>query len=126
LSLSMYSSSSQGVLQAMAMKPGKGAITMPHQAYNRIALAPADLYLIDNVDLDAKFVYTDLQLGLRLLSMLPDEVSKLEIKTDSNNNEKQIVDQIYIIYNNHAKVSNKIQNYESIYNMFLTENIAVY
>lgn len=126
LSLSMYSSSSQGVLQAMAMKPGKGAITMPHQAYNRIALAPADLYLIDNVDLDAKFVYTDLQLGLRLLSMLPDEVSKLEIKTDSKYNEKQIVDQINTIFDNRVKVSNKIQNNESLYKMLQTEKLAVY
>ena len=126
LSLSMYSNSSNGILQVMAMKPGKGAITMPSQAYNRIALAPADLYLFDNADLNAKFVYTDLQLGLRLLSMQPDEVTKLEIKTDTQHSEKQIVEQINTIFNNQVIVHNKIQNNESLYKMLQTERLAVY
>src|SRR5690606_39293131 len=65
-------------------------------------------------------------LGLRLLSMLPDEVSKLEIKTDSKYNEKQIVDQINTIFDNQVKVSNKIQNNESLYKMLQTEKLAVY
>src|SRR5690606_11719201 len=126
LSLSMYSNAANGILQVMAMKPGKGAITIPSRAYNRIALAPADLYLFDNADLNAKFVYTDLQLGLQLLSMMPDEVTKLEIKTNPNYNENQIIEDINAIFNGQVVVRNKIQNNESLYKMLQTERLAVY
>lgn len=126
LSLSMYSNAANGILQVMAMKPGKGAITISSRAYNRIALAPADLYLFDNADLNAKFVYTDLQLGLQLLSMMPDEVTKLEIKTNPNYNENQIIEDINAIFNDQVVVRNKIQNNESLYKMLQTERLAVY
>lgn len=126
LSLSMYSSSAKGVLQAMAMKPGKGAITMPHQAYNRMTLVPADLYLFDNAELDSKYVYAHLSLGLKLLSMLPDEVTKLELKIDKNANENQIIAQINELFDKEVNIKNKIQNNESLYKMLQTEKLAVY
>lgn len=126
LSLSMYSSSAKGVLQAMAMKPGKGAITMPHQAYNRMTLVPADLYLFDNAELDSKYVYAHLSLGLQLLSMLPDEVTKLELKIDKNANENQIIAQINELFDKEVNIKNKIQNNESLYKMLQTEKLAVY
>ncbi len=126
LAVSMYSSSSNGPLQVLAMKPGKGAITMPHQAYNRISLTPTDLYMFQNIDLDAKYVYADLNLGLRLLSMSPDEVSKIEIKLTDDADESEVVADIQQIFDHPVKVRNKIQNNESLYKMLQTERLAVY
>ena len=112
-------------LEVFVPKPGKGAIDNPEQAFNQSDLLPIGIYTI-NEDLDSKYVFADLGLAQELLEYQPNQVSGLEIKIQKGANEKAIIEQLHIIFNNAITVKNRAQLNESLYKMLNTENIAVY
>jgi len=112
-------------LEVFVPKPGKGAIDNPEQAFNQSDLLPIGIYTI-NEDLDSKYVFADLGLAQELLEYQPNQVSGLEIKIQKGANEKAIIEQLQIIFNNAITVKNRAQLNESLYKMLNTENIAVY
>jgi len=112
-------------LEVFVPKPGKGAIDNPEQAFNESDLLPIGIYTI-NEDLDSKYVFADLGLAQELLEYQPNQVSGLEIKIQKGANEKAIIEQLQIIFNNAITVKNRAQLNESLYKMLNTENIAVY
>jgi lipoprotein-releasing system permease protein len=112
-------------LEVFVPKPGKGAIENPEQAFNQSDLLPIGIYTV-NEDLDSKYVFADLGLVQELLEYQPNQVSGLEIKIQNGANEKAIIEQLQIIFNNAITVKNRAQLNESLYKMLNTENIAVY
>jgi lipoprotein-releasing system permease protein len=112
-------------LEVFVPKPGKGAIENPEQAFNQSDLLPIGIYTV-NEDLDSKYVFADLGLAQELLEYQPNQVSGLEIKIQKGANEKAIIEQLQIIFNNAITVKNRAQLNESLYKMLNTENIAVY
>jgi lipoprotein-releasing system permease protein len=112
-------------LEVFVPKPGKGAIENPEQAFNQSNLLPIGIYTV-NEDLDSKYVFADLGLAQELLEYQPNQVSGLEIKIQKGANEKAIIEQLQIIFNNAITVKNRAQLNESLYKMLNTENIAVY
>ena len=106
-------------------KAGKGTIENPESAFNKCKLAPVGIYAISE-DLDSKFVFADLTLTQSLLEYQPDQISAIEIKLQSDADEKAITNQIQTIFNGKIAVKNRAQLNDSLYKMLNTENIAVY
>ncbi|AMA50262.1 MULTISPECIES: ABC transporter permease [Flavobacterium] len=113
------------ILEIYVPRPGKGAITNPETAFNKSNLIPVGIYSI-NDDLDAKYVYTDLRLTQDLLEYKTNEVSAIEIKTDSLANEDLIIKNLTKIFSNTVVIKNRTQLNDSLHKMLNTENTAIY
>ncbi|MFK7031940.1 ABC transporter permease [Flavobacterium oreochromis] len=112
-------------LEIYVPRPGKGTITNPETAFNKSNLIPVGIYSI-NDDLDAKYVYTDLRLTQDLLEYKKNEVSAIEIKTDSLANEDIIISDLTKIFKNKVVIKNRTQLNDSLHKMLNTENTAIY
>ncbi len=124
LSMGVYSN--ENILEALAMLPGEGMITTPEEAYNRIPLSPVGIYMLDNVELDAKYVFANLSLGQDLLGFSENQVSKIEIKLSQNASEKEVKRQISELFGGKVSMKNRIEENESLYKMLQTERSAIY
>ena len=106
-------------------KPGRGDLSLnPEDAFNAMLLFPVGIYAI-NEELDAKYVFADLNLTQELLQLKPNQVSSLEIKLSPGANENSVITQIQQIFPE-ALVKNRAQLNETLYKMLNSENIAVY
>jgi lipoprotein-releasing system permease protein len=106
-------------------RKGKAIIESEAEAFNRTKIIPIGIYAI-NEDLDSKYVFCDLELSQNLLEYKSNEISAIEIKTDSLADENQIADKINAVFNNKVVVKNRAQQNATLYKMLNTENIAVY
>ena len=106
-------------------KPGKGAIESEEDAFNKTTLLPVGIYNISD-DLDTKYVFTDLSLAQELLQLKPNQVTGIEIKTDSLANLEVITANIKSIFKNKVQVKTRAQLNDTLYKMLNTENTAVY
>jgi lipoprotein-releasing system permease protein len=106
-------------------RPGKGAITNPETAFNKSNLIPVGIYAI-NDELDSKYVFADIQLTQELLSYKPNQISSLEIKTDSLADEDAVISGIQKAFSNQVTVKNRAQLNDSLHKMLNTENTAIY
>lgn len=106
-------------------KPGKGAITNPEEAFNKSSLIPVGIYAI-NDELDSKYVFTDLKLAQELLQYKENQISGIEIRTDSLVNEKTIITHLNSIFKNEMIIKNRMQLNDSLHKMLNTENTAIY
>ena len=106
-------------------KPGKGAIESEEDAFNKTTLLPVGIYNISD-DLDTKYVFTDLGLAQELLQLQPNQVTGIEIKTDSLANLEVITANIKSIFKNKVQVKTRAQLNDTLYKMLNTENTAVY
>src|SRR5690606_11839643 len=86
LSAGMYSNDK--LLEVLAMKPGSGLITMPSDAYVKLPLYPSGIYSLNNIDVDNRYIYTDINVGKDLLLFGPNEYSKIEFKLENDVSEK--------------------------------------
>lgn len=123
LSAGMYSNDK--LLEVLAMKPGKGVITMPEDAYIKLPLYPAGIYGLNNIETDNKYIYTDITVGKDLLNFKDDEFSKIEFKLKNNSSEKEIVSTLKKIFPNEV-IKNRAQLNEGLYKMLKTESLAIY
>lgn len=124
LSMGVYSN--ENILEALAMLPGEGMITTPDEAYNRLPLSPVGIYMLDNVELDAKYVFANLSLGQELLGFSENQVSKIEIKLSQNASEREVKKQILELFGGKVLMKNRIEENESLYKMLQTERSAIY
>jgi lipoprotein-releasing system permease protein len=94
-------------------RPGKGTITSAESAFNKSSLIPIGIYAI-NDELDSKYVFADLQLTQELLEYKENQISGIEIRTDSLANENKII------------IKNRTQLNDSLHKMLNTENTVIY
>lgn len=106
-------------------RPGKGAITNPETAFNKSNLIPVGVYAI-NDELDSKYVFADVELTQELLEYQPNQISAIEVKTDSTVSEEAIVDQIKTVFGDKVIVKNRMQLNDSLHKMLNTENTVIY
>ena len=124
LSVGMFSNTS--VLEVLAMKPGEGMISTPEEAYNQFPLYPSGIYSFNNVEIDGKYVYSNLELGQQLLDWSPEQVSKLELKLDPHANEHQVSQAIQSVLNVPLVFKDRVALNSSLYKMLQTERLAIY
>lgn len=122
LSAGMYSNDK--LLEVLAMKPGKGVITMPEDAYVKLPLYPSGIYSLDNIDTDNKYIYTDINVGKDLLNFKENEFSKIEFNL-KNSSEKEVLSALKDIFPNET-FKNRSQLNEGLYKMLKTESLAIY
>lgn len=122
LSAGMYSNDK--LLEVLAMKPGKGIITMPEDAYIKLPLYPSGIYSLNNIDTDNKYIYTDINVGKDLLNFKENQFSKIEFNL-KNKSEKDMISALKDIFPNEI-IKNRSQLNEGLYKMLKTESLAIY
>jgi len=123
LSAGMYSNDK--LLEVLAMKPGSGLITMPSDAYVKLPLYPSGIYSLNNIDVDNRYIYTDINVGKDLLLFGSNEYSKIEIKLKNNTSEKSTISSLKEIFPD-SIIKNRSQLNEGLYKMLKTESLAIY
>ena len=116
----------ENTLQALAPKPGKGAISDPEQAFSKIDLKPTGVYSFNDEELDAKYIYADISVAQYLLNLKPQEFSGIEIKLKAAKSEKEVINSLHKIFPNNLDIKNRVQLNDALYKMLNTENIIVY
>jgi len=123
LSAGMYSNDK--LLEVLAMKPGSGLITMPSDAYVKLPLYPSGIYSLNNIEIDNRYIYTDITVGKDLLSFEANEYSKIEFKLENDVSEKSIISSLKDIFPD-SIIKNRSQLNEGLYKMLKTESLAIY
>jgi len=123
LSMGMYSNDK--LLEVLAMKPGKGIITMPDEAYIKLPLYPAGIYSLNNIDTDNKYIYTDVNVGRDLFNFKTNEYSKIEFKRLEGTSERALTTALKDIFPD-VTIKNRSQLNEGLYKMLKTESLAIY
>ncbi len=115
------------LLEIYVPKPGTGQINAmdPSSAFTKENVVVSGVYQV-NEDLDAKYVFSDIEFARELLSLDSSKVSSLEIKLASNASEDAIRDEIGKIFSSEVLIKNRIQQNDALYKMLNTENLAVY
>lgn len=112
--------------EVVAMKPGKGVIHNPEDAFIRKHLTPVGIYILGNEDLDDKYVFTNIALARELLSLSDNEVTNLELKRTNGISEKTAIAKIQEVLGGSFVVKNRIQLNDGLYRMLNTENAVTY
>lgn len=112
--------------EVVAMKPGKGVINNPEDAFIRKHLTPVGIYILGNEDLDDKYVFTTLELARELLSLSENEITNLELKLANGVSEKAAIAKIKEVLGESFIVKNRIQLNDGLYRMLNTENAVTY
>jgi lipoprotein-releasing system permease protein len=106
-------------------RAGKGDIQQQEDAFNKTVLTPIGIYSITE-ELDMKYVFCDLQQAQLLLDFKPNQVSGIELKLKSPNDEARVIQQLQSIFNQKLTIKNRAQLNDALYKMLNTENMAVY
>lgn len=112
--------------EVVAMKPGKGVINNPEDAFIRKHLTPVGIYILGNEDLDDKYVFITLELAQELLSLSENEITNLELKLANGVSEKAAIAKIKEVLGESFIVKNRIQLNDGLYRMLNTENAVTY
>jgi lipoprotein-releasing system permease protein len=113
------------VVETYVPKPGKGDISNPEQAFSKSNLVPVGIYAI-NEDLDAKFVFADIDLVRELLQYRRSQVSAIEIKLKPGADAVKVSEQLEPIFDNKVTIRTRAEQNESLYKMLNTENTVIY
>ncbi len=115
------------LLEIYVPKAGTGQINVldPSDAFSKENVVVSGVYQV-NEDLDAKYVFSDLEFARNLLSMDSTKISSVEIKLMPNASEETVRGEIEKIFSEGILVKNRIQQNDGLYKMLNTENIAVY
>ncbi|HET8808921.1 MAG TPA: FtsX-like permease family protein [Flavobacteriaceae bacterium] len=112
-------------LRIMVPKPGKGQITSLSGAFNTANAFVAGIFSI-NEELDGKYVFSQLSFARDLLNIEKSKISSLEIKLGENADSEAVKEKINSILKEEVIIQNRLQQNESLYKMYNTENLAVY
>lgn len=125
LSLSLWDF--MDLLEIYVPKPGTGQINVldPSSAFSKELVVVSGVYQVTE-DLDAKYVFTDIDFAKNLLSLSDNEISSLEIKLAPKTSEKVVREKLEAIFPDGIVIKNRIQQNDALYKMLNTENIAVY
>ncbi|AWI25121.1 ABC transporter permease [Flavobacterium pallidum] len=112
-------------LEIYAPKPGKGIIENPEEAFRKTSVIPVGMYAISE-ELDSKYVFTDFELASELMGYKPGQVTALELKLKSAEDEVAVIQSLHKIFGNQLLIRNRAQLNDSLYKMLRTENLAIY
>lgn len=115
------------LLEIYVPKSGTGQINIldPSDAFTKENVVVSGVYQV-NEDLDAKYVFTDIEFARNLLSMDSTKISSIEMKLLPDISEEKVRSEIEKIFSEKILLKNRIQQNDALYKMLNTENIAVY
>lgn len=113
------------VLKVYSPKAGKGAVNSIEDGFVVSALNPVGIYNI-NEDVDAKYVYCNLELAQQLLQFQPNQITNIAVKVKPNVSEEIAETELQEIFGENLSIKNRIKQNDALYKMLNTENIAVY
>jgi lipoprotein-releasing system permease protein len=125
--LSMGVNDYSNLLEVYVPKPGTGQLNAldPSEAFNKENVVVSGVYQV-NEDLDAKYVFSDLDFARNLLSMDSTKISSIEMKLLPNVSEEKVRSKIEEIFPKNILIKNRIQQNDALYKMLNAENLAVY
>lgn len=114
-------------LEIYVPKPGAGQLNAlnPSDAFTKEQVVVSGVYQI-NEELDAKYVFSDLDFAQNLLSLDSTTISAVEMTLTPSASEETIRAEIKKIFPEGILIKNRIQQNDALYKMLNTENIAVY
>lgn len=112
-------------LEVYVPKPGKGQIESEEQGFNKEFLDPVGIYALSE-ELDSKYVFVDLGLSQELMGFQPNQFTGLEIKTQPNSDNEELIDDLKEILGNKVEVKTREELNSTLHKMLNTENIVVY
>jgi len=115
------------LIELYAPKPGKGQINMidPSSAFATEKVVASGIYQI-NEELNAKYVFSDLETARNLLSVDSTSVSYLEFKLAPNTQEATVVSELETIIPDTIVAKNRMQQNDALYKMLNSENLFTY
>jgi len=93
--------------------------------FKSLPLIVVGLYQI-NEELDNKYIFTSISFAKDLLNLKENQYSNIIIKTNNNENKKQLEKKINLIVGEKIKLTSRLEKNAALYKMLNTENIAVY
>lgn len=124
--LSMGLFDTENAFEALALKPGKGTIENPEDAFIKRHLNPTGVYVLGNDDLDNKYVFVDIDNARALLNIPTTEVTNLELAIAEGVSEGKAIQKIKEVLGEEYIVKNKTQLNDGLYRMLNMENLVVY
>jgi len=112
-------------LKIYVPKPGKGYISNPKNAFNKINTQPIGIFALTD-ELDKKFTFVSLELAQELLSYSPQQISAIEIKVQNLDKRPEIVAELKNKLGSNFKIQTREQLNAVFYKMLNTENLASY
>lgn len=114
-------------IEIFVPRPGTGQINVmdPSKAFSQKSVIASGVYQV-NEDLDAKYVFSDIDFAKDLLSLDNNVISSLEIKLVPKASEEQVRNEIQKLFSEEIILKNRIQQNDALYKMLNTENMAVY
>ncbi|WP_158210051.1 ABC transporter permease [Myroides phaeus] len=124
--LSMGLFDTENAFEALAMKPGKGVINNPEDAFIKKTLNPTGVYILQNDDLDDKYVFVDIDVARDLLFIPANEITNLELAIADNVSESKAISKVKEVLGENFIIKNRAQQNDGLYRMLNTENLVVY
>ncbi len=112
-------------LKIYVPKPGKGYITNPENAFNKIHSQPIGVFALTD-EIDTKFTFISLELAQDLLNYDPDQLSGIEIKVDNSDERDEVITALKNNLGDGFKVETREQLNAVFYKMLNTENFVSY
>tara|TARA_R110001583_G_scaffold83631_1_gene220672 strand:- start:6312 stop:7514 length:1203 start_codon:yes stop_codon:yes gene_type:complete len=112
-------------LKIYVPKPGKGYITNPKNAFNKINTQPIGIFALTD-DIDKKFTFISLELAQELLSYSPNQISAIELKVNNSNERAKIITELKSNLGTQFKIETREQLNAVFYKMLNTENLVLY
>ena len=112
-------------LKIYVPKPGKGYITNPKNAFNKINSQPIGVFALTD-EIDAKFTFISLELAQDLLKYFPNQISGIEIKVDNIKGRDQVIADLKNKLGPDYNIETREQLNAVFYKMLNTENFVSY
>ena len=112
-------------LKIYVPKPGKGYITNPKNAFNKIHSQPIGVFALTD-EIDTKFTFISLELAQELLKYFPDQISGIEIKVDNIKGRDQVISDLKNKLGPDYNIETREQLNAVFYKMLNTENFVSY
>ena len=112
-------------LKIYVPKPGKGYITNPKNAFNKIHSQPIGVFALTD-EIDTKFTFISLELAQELLKYFPDQISGIEIKVDNIKGRDQVISDLKNTLGPDYNIETREQLNAVFYKMLNTENFVSY
>lgn len=108
-------------------KPGTGQVNVldPTSAFNSEKVVASGIYDI-NDELNAKYIFSDIDFARRLLNLDSTKVSFLEFKLDKSINQEVLKENLAAIFPEEVIIRNRFQQNDTLYKMLNSENLFTY
>lgn len=112
-------------LKIYVPKPGKGYITNPNNAFNKVHTQPIGVYALTD-DVDSKYTFVSLQLAQELLKHKENQLSGIELKVNNMEDRQALLTRLKQKLGADFVIETREQLNAVFYKMLNTENFMSY